>query len=323
MWGRVFHPSHRHAARSCQRHAAATCRPHACQQTLSWVAGEPEGLFSVPKQCWLVMGVLQGQSGRLVAAVPCCRIRCSFSVPMDVMQSCLTAMQSQADVTLCCSPLLPNKCVPCPPGPAALGLLPVHLPSISQLSQPLMSPPAERATAQHIVVVVARQLSGAVPSPQFPCSLVLCCSPLPPALAPLLTQALAHVLAKLQRIFHPAAACLRAALECGSGLGPGLEGLAAQIGSGSGSGVDWGLGAPSEADYLDEDSGEQAARILQPPGPCASQDSLGFEPSSCTVMPSLMVATYWRKCWPVIFGVSDKPEAVTRGLFLFLCHHVR
>ncbi len=97
----------------------------------------------------------------------------------------------------------------------------------------------------------------AVLSPLLSSSPVLCCSPLPPALAPLLTQPLAHVLEKLQRIFHPAAACLRAAVESGSGLGPGLEGMATQIGSGSGFGGDWGLGAPLEADYVDEDSGEQ------------------------------------------------------------------
>ena len=112
---------------------------------------------------------------------------------------------------------------------------------------------------------------GAVLSPLLSSGPVLRCSPLPPALAPLLTQPLAHVLDKLQRIFHPAAACLRAALECGSGLGPGLEGLAAQIGTGSGFGGDWGLGAPSGADVVDEDSGEQAGRTHQPPGFCVSQ----------------------------------------------------
>ena len=114
----------------------------------------------------------------------------------------------------------------------------------------------------------------AVLSSLYSSSLDLCCSPLPPALAPLLTQPLAHVLEKLQRIFNPAAACLRAALECGSGLGPGLEGLAAQIRSGSGFGGDWGLGAPSEADYVDEDSGEQACRTHHPFGSCAEPSSV-------------------------------------------------
>ena len=156
-------------------------------KNLSLVAGEPAGLFSVLEQCWRGVRLLQRQSRSDLLHSNAAKYG-ALLVPSPWMSlgpasACLTAIQAGA--VLCCSafsgrrrallqPSAADTGVLCPPRPAAIKLLPVHLSSILQPLQPVLGPPAERATAQHHMFVVGRQLSGSAVASVLkqPCSVL-------------------------------------------------------------------------------------------------------------------------------------------------------